>query len=121
MTVSLEKFDNRFVETMADYRDRQLNMHALTVRFAGPTNYRGSRVTITDERHNSYTDEANGKRRTRVTLPYDYRIGSTLEQALAWLVRAGYDIVGTAESTDHYIVLSRNFMSLSQVNREVAG
>ena len=54
----------------------------ITVKYVSPTNTRGSRISLKDERFN-----------TKITLSYDYEIGNVMTQAMKYLESNGYEIV----------------------------
>jgi len=54
------------------------HLRGFVVKYLSPTNYRGSRVKITDTRHQK-----------GVVLSYDYQIGHTTQQAMAHLLKCG--------------------------------
>lgn len=61
--------------------------HLLTVKYLGPTNYRGGRVKISSDRF----EESK-------TISYDHLFNSSLEQAVSWCENVGaFNVVGTAE------------------------
>lgn len=77
------------------------NFHAIRVRYIGPTNYSGSRISLKSWRYKQRkTLNGNGMQ--------------TLEQAIQYLVDKGFNIVGYSdlEGTPDYIVLSDTFKPL---------
>ena len=54
------------------------HLRGFVVKYLSPTDYRGSRVKITDTRHQE-----------SVILSYDYQIGHTTQQAIAHLLNRG--------------------------------
>lgn len=67
---------------------------AFRAYFRGPTNTLGARVII--KREGSPL---------RSILPYDYAIGSVLDQAEQELRAAGFNPIGVVEEKDHYLLL----------------
>ena len=65
---------------------------AFRAYFRGPTNTLGARVIIKREG-------------LRSILPYDYAIGSVLDQAEQELRAAGFNPIGVVEEKDHYLLL----------------
>ncbi len=56
------------------------NLRGFKVKYHGPTDTRGSRVSITDTRHNQ-----------KVTIPYDYKLNSAYDMAEVWLKEKGIE------------------------------
>ena len=54
------------------------HLRGFIVKYLSPTDYKGSRVKITDTRHHE-----------SVVLSYDYQIGHTTQQAMAHLLNRG--------------------------------
>lgn len=73
------------------------NTRVIKVRFLGPTDTRGSRVKLIEQRYN-ITDS--------VTLSYDYRIANVLEQAVQYLKNIGINVLGYGSDNDNYYVFS---------------
>jgi hypothetical protein len=69
---------------------------AIEVKYISPTNTRGSRVQLKDTRLN-----------TKITLSYDYEIGSVLGQAIKHLENNGYNIVcySNNRANDTYTIM----------------
>jgi hypothetical protein len=80
------------------------NMHAILVKYHGPTNTRGSRVSMYSYRFN-----------VRVSVSYDYDKRDIGEMAYNALVRRGFNIVGISEVKEGYILLSNTFDSIKRV------
>lgn len=76
------------------------NMRAFEVKYLGHTNHNGSRIRITDTRHNR-----------SIIIPYDYESNSATETALKYLNKRGFRIVKKVclERTD--LLLSKDFMT----------
>lgn len=68
---------------------------AFKAYFRGPTNTLGARVVLKSEH----------VRGLRSVLPYDYAIGSVLDQAEQELRTAGFNPIGVVEEKDHYLLL----------------
>ena len=81
------------------------NYHAIQVRFIGPTNYRGARVKLTSGRFSA--DKANS-----VTIPFDYSASNTLDIAENWLTANGFELMGSAENRDSYVIFASTFKRL---------
>jgi hypothetical protein len=69
-------------------------LRALHIEFFGPTNTKGARVRIKDERNN-----------VTKFLPYDYAVGDIVDQAYAYLkeqgvIGDGVDVWGTDNPVD---------------------
>jgi hypothetical protein len=85
---------------------------AMLVKYHGPTNHRGSQVSITDlyekMRHAQQNDaeycSGPRKTKTRISLSYDYEIGNPLEQALTWLKANDWKPVSFCETLDGSII-----------------
>jgi peptide methionine sulfoxide reductase MsrA len=81
---------------------RQLkNVHSITVKYIGPSNTKGSRVSITSDRF-----------KERVLISYDYQLNSIYEMAQAYLESKGFYISGVSETKGGYILLTNHFMSI---------
>jgi hypothetical protein len=76
--------------------------HAVAVKYHGPGNVQGSRVSLTSLRYE----------RDRVYLPYDHAEGSPVRQATAWLHRHGLAPFATADTPAGYVVLCTTFQRL---------
>ena len=76
------------------------NLRGFKIKYLGATNYLGSRVKITDTRHNK-----------SITLSYDYSIGDIAKQAIKYLSDRDIKIEGMSndERTNEYNLLSLNF------------
>jgi len=70
------------------------NFHILTIKYVGPGNVQGARVKIISERFEQ-----------SVTFEFDGNNGNTLEQAEAWLIRKGHNVIGHGEGKGHYYVV----------------
>ena len=89
-------------------------LHIIKATFHGPTNYRGSRVSIESCRFN---DLAGSK--DKVTFEFDSRLHSTIDNANAWLVSHGFDIVGVGElDSKSYIFISSTFKGIKAAETE---
>ncbi len=86
------------------------NTRAIEVKFLGPTNYRGSRIKITD----NYTDKKVSK-----IFSYCYRTGNVLQQAVNILQFNGANVVCRASNKDNYIINIENwgneFININQL------
>jgi hypothetical protein len=85
---------------MKKYKDVP-NMHAILVKYHGPTNTRGSRVSMYSERFQE-----------RISVSYDYTTRDITEMAYNELVRRGFNIIGVSEVKEGHILLSDTFKSL---------
>lgn len=75
------------------------NMHAIVVKYHGPTYTRGSKVSLYSPRFNQ-----------RVYIPYDFGARDIVEMAYKELVRRGFVVVGFAETDKRtYTVLCDTF------------
>lgn len=75
------------------------NLRCIQVKFLGPTNTRGARVKITENRNSS---------KDSITLNYSYEIGDGLKQAEKYLKeKVGINCIGyTSLGNGLYIILS---------------
>jgi len=90
------------------------NLHLIKVTFHGPTNYRGSRISIESCRFN----ESAGSK-DRVTIDFDNMLNSTIDNANAWLCSRGFDIVGMGElDNKSYVFISSTFKSVKEAETE---
>ena len=62
------------------------DQRVLTCKYLGPTDFKGSRVKITDKRF-----------KKSVTIPFDHLYNSTCEVAVAYLLERGWKVSGTNE------------------------
>lgn len=76
------------------------NFHILTVKYISQTNFKPSRIKIISERF-----------KASKTIEYDHRFSNTLEIAEYWLEKNGFEIIGHAEGTNCYYVISNTFES----------
>ena len=90
------------------------NFHLIKATFHGPTNYRGTRVSIESC---LFSESAGAK--DKVTISWDYRHGSTIDHANAWLNSHGFDIVGVGElDNKSYVFISSTFKSVKEAETE---
>lgn len=78
------------------------NLHAITVKYHGPTNSSGSRVTLYSDRF-----------KARITIPYDYAKSSVPEMAFDYL-KDTHEIVGMASTREGWVLLSTRFDSIKK-------
>jgi len=84
------------------------NLRCIQVKFLGPTNTRGARVKLTENRHSS---------KDSITLSYSYEIGDGLKQAEKYLKERGINCIGcTSLGCGLYLVLSDSWMRGDDVN-----
>ena len=90
------------------------NFHLIKATFHGPTNYRGARVSI-ESCH--FSKSAGAK--DRVTIEFDNRLHSTIDNANAWLVSRGFEVVGVGElDNKSYVFISSTFKGIKEAERE---
>ena len=79
---------------------------AFKVKFLGPTNNRGARITITEPSATTFESI-----KSRKTFSYDYALGDVLKQGIETLVRMGFNIQGYAqtETGDAYMIMCDNW------------
>jgi hypothetical protein len=78
------------------------NLRCIQVKFLGPTNTRGARVKITENRNSS---------KDSITLDYSYEIGDGLKQAKKYLQDKGINCTGyTNLGGGLYIILSDSWL-----------
>lgn len=80
------------------------NFHAIEVKYIPPGNVLGSRVKLTSARFNK-----------SITISYDHEYDNALECGVAALQARGFDIIGTAECKNAYIVITSTFKTLEGV------
>ena len=73
------------------------NMRAIKVKYLAPTNYKGSRIKIIEERF---------ERVDTFTMPFNYAIGNGTEQAIQHLQNKGINLIGKAEVKGETILFS---------------
>ena len=76
-------------------------MHAISIKYHGATNTRGSRVSITSHRFEE-----------KVFIPYDYQYNNIYNMAYDYLISKNFNIIGLSEVKDGYILLSDTFRSI---------
>ena len=91
MTKTSEKVNTLEVITEKRYRTFQAVYH-------GPTNTKGSRVTIKDLR-----------RKASVTVPYDYQFNNSEDIARSYLLTRGIKITALAMLNNECLLLSEDF------------
>ena len=81
------------------------NLHAIQVKYLGPTNTLGSRVKLTSLRFGD-----------SVTIDYDYSKASIVDMAVEWIAnQASHTIfVGYSETPTGYILLLSTFEPLKE-------
>ena len=90
------------------------NLHLIKVTFHGPTNHRGSRVSI----ESCYFSKSAGAK-DKVTFEFDNMLHSTIDNANAWLCARGFDIVGVGElDAKSYVFISSTFKSVKDAEME---
>lgn len=77
------------------------NLHALEIKFYAPTNNSGARVGIISKRF-----------KQRITISFDYSFDNTLEIAINYLTKKGFNIVGKSEFGESDIILTDTFKPL---------
>lgn len=77
-----------------------LNLRMFEVKFLGPTNFKGSRIKITDLRM-----------RKSVTLSKSYHFNNSTDQAIDYLSKRGINLVGETwcDKTKKHYLLTDNF------------
>lgn len=89
------------VGSVDDIELRFPNYHVLKVKYMGATNYTNSRVKIISERFEQSK-----------TIDYDHRYNSTKDNAAAWLIEHGFNVIGAGEAKDGYYIISDTFKPL---------
>jgi len=80
------------------------NYHILKVKYHGPTNTLGSRIRITSERFEQ-----------SITIDYDHSQNAIYDMAANHLIDKGFNIVGKAEGSNHYYLISDTFEPLKKI------
>lgn len=84
-----------------DYNDVP-NMHAVVVRYHGPTNCKGARVSLYSPRFEQ-----------RIYCSRDYGTNNIVAQGFNELVARGFNVIGVAETDKHsYTLLTDTFKGL---------
>ena len=68
------------------------------VKYLGPTNYKDSRIKITDERFEQSK-----------VIDFRHEYNNTLDQAIDYLERNGFNIIGYSEMKNGYIIICDNW------------
>ena len=90
------------------------NLHIIKATYHGPTNYRGSRVSI----ESCYFSKSAGSK-DKVTFDFDNMLHSTIDNANAWLSSRGFDIVGVGElDAKSYVFISSTFKGIKEAEAE---
>lgn len=79
------------------------NLHLLEVKYIGASNHKGSCTKITSQRF-----------KDSVTLNYSHEYNSSLDQAIAYLERIGYTILGKGETINGYFVIVQEFTNIKE-------
>jgi hypothetical protein len=79
------------------------NYHILRIQYHGPTNHRGSRITITSDRF-----------KERVTIDYDHRYNNAVDIAAAWLQKQGYNLIAQGEGPRWDYLITDTFQPLKK-------
>ena len=79
------------------------NYRQFKITYLPPTNYRGSRIKITEPKR--FVD---GKT-ISVTLSYDFAIGDIEQQGLNYLIEKGFKPICRTSETDFYTILCNNW------------
>lgn len=77
------------------------NFHVLEIKYLGPTNFLGSRVSIYSPRF-----------KERVVINYDYSKNSIQEMAQTFLESKDFSILGCGEGKDKMYLISDTFQPL---------
>ena len=77
------------------------NLNVLEIKYLGPTNFLGSRVSIYSPRF-----------KERVIIDYDYSLNSIQDIAKAYLESKSYNILGCGESKEGMYLISDTFQPL---------
>jgi hypothetical protein len=76
----------------------ELKMYrGITIKFLGPTDYRGSRIKLIDERFNE-----------SVIIEYSHK-NDMFDQSVEFLTKKGFKIVGFCEMKKGYVVFCDNW------------
>ena len=73
------------------------NNRIFTVKFLAPTNTKGARISVTEDRHN--------KKDVKV-LSYCYETGNILKQAVNYLLNININVTSYGEQKSNYIISS---------------
>jgi hypothetical protein len=81
-------------------------LRAFKVKFLGPTNHKGARITITEPSATRFEGI-----KSRRTFSYDYFTGDVLKQGMNTLERMGFNVQGYAqtETGDAYMIMCDNW------------
>ena len=79
------------------------NYHILRIQYHGPTNHRGSRVTITSDRF-----------KERVTIDYNHRYNNAVDIAAVWLKEQGYNVIAQGEGPRWDYLITDTFQPLKK-------
>ena len=87
-------------------KDNTPQFRLFKVRFNGPTNHKGARITITEPSATRF-----GGIKSRRTFSYDYFTGDVLKQGINTLKRMGFNVEGYAPTAtgDAYMVMCDNW------------
>ena len=70
----------------------------IKIKYLGATDYRGSRIKLTDERFSQSK-----------TINYSYNSGHTIDQAIDYLNNNGFKVVGYSEMKNDYVIFCDNW------------
>ena len=77
------------------------NLHAIKVKYLAPTDHKGSGFKMTSDRFEQ-----------SVTESYNYQYNNVVDMAVDWLESNGFEVVGTSEAKNGFIVLTSTFKGL---------
>ena len=70
----------------------------IKVKYLGPTNYRGSRIKLTDERFSQSK-----------TIDFSFNYSHKLDNAIDYLTTNGFKIIGYSEMKNDYMIFCDNW------------
>jgi hypothetical protein len=79
------------------------NYHIIEVRYLGPTNFKGARVSIFSPRFNE-----------RKIINFNYEMNSIADMAIDYLIKSDFNVIGKGESKDGYFIITDTFQPLNK-------
>lgn len=77
------------------------NFHVIEVKYHGPTNTRGSRISLYSARFSK-----------RVYIPFDYSLNHPSEMAEKYLLENGFEIVGCGDGKQVDFIITDTFKTI---------
>lgn len=84
------------------------NYHIIKIKYLPATTYRPARIKLISERFHNY-----------VIIPYDYQYNSAYDMAEVWLLSHSFNVIGLAEGSDCYYIITDTFKPLKHKGEKI--